>query len=262
MKTKCAVACLSCDYLTIDGRCPIDPNASSAWEKDGLDRMFKRLTQEPFLSNYDVEILSRDPWVITMENVVLPEEAERLIELGGMEGYERSHEVGKVNADGTYEKQTNTRRTSTNAWCQNECYNDPMAQKVVKRLSALTGIDEPNSEYLQLLKYVEGQAYGVHHDYIVHHRERQQGVRILTVYLYLNDVEAGGGTNFDKLNITVMPKRGRALLWPSVRNDDPNRKDGRTTHQALATEKGIKYGANAWFHMHDFKTPNAIGCST
>ena len=91
---------------------------------------------------------------------------------------------------------------------------------------------------------------------------RQQGVRILTVYLYLNDVEAGGGTNFDKLNITVMPKRGRALLWPSVRNDDPNNKDGRTTHQALPTKKGIKYGANAWFHMHDFKTPNRIGCST
>lgn len=91
---------------------------------------------------------------------------------------------------------------------------------------------------------------------------RQQGVRILTVYLYLNDVEAGGGTNFDQLNITVMPKRGRALLWPSVRNDNPNIKDGRTTHQALPTEKGIKYGANAWFHMHDFKAPNRIGCST
>jgi len=72
----------------------------------------------------------------------------------------------------------------------------------------------------------------------------------LTVYLYLNDVEAGGGTHFDKLNITVMPKRGRALLWPSVLNDDPNAKDGRTTHQALATEKGLKYGANAWFHMY------------
>ena len=86
-------------------------------------------------------------------------------------------------------------------------------------------------------------------------RIRQIGVRILTMYLYLNDVEEGGGTNFDKLNITVMPKRGRALLWPSVKNSDPNMKDDRTTHQALPVEKGIKYGANAWFHMNDFKTP-------
>ena len=90
--------------------------------------------------------------------------------------------------------------------------------------------------------------------------ERQAGVRILTVYLYLNDVEAGGGTNFDKLGITVMPKRGRALFWPSVLNDDPNEADDRTTHQALPVEAGIKYGTNAWFHMHDYKTPHSKNC--
>jgi prolyl 4-hydroxylase len=70
-------------------------------------------------------------------------------------------------------------------------------------------------------------------------------VRVLTLYLYLNDVENGGGTNFDQLDITVMPKRGRALLWPSVLNSDPNEKDERTTHQALPVGKdSIKYGAN------------------
>ena len=62
--------------------------------------------------------------------------------------------------------------------------------------------------------------------------------------MYLNDVEAGGGTNFDKLDITVMPKRGRALLWPNVLDESPHTKDDRTTHQALPVEKGIKYGAN------------------
>jgi prolyl 4-hydroxylase len=80
------------------------------------------------------------------------------------------------------------------------------------------------------------------------------------MYLYLNDVEAGGGTNFDQLDVTVLPKRGRALLWPSVLDADPNEKDDRTTHQALPVEAGVKYGANAWFHMRDFKTPNGEGC--
>ena len=74
---------------------------------------------------------------------------------------------------------------------------------------------------------------------------RQPGVRILTLYLYLNDVENGGGTNFDELDITVMPKRGRALLWPSVLDSNPNQKDDRTTHQALPVGKdSLKYGAN------------------
>ena len=67
----------------------------------------------------------------------------------------------------------------------------------------------------------------------------------MTLYLYLNDVENGGGTNFDELDITVMPKRGRALLWPSVLDSNPNQKDDRTTHQALPVGKdSLKYGAN------------------
>jgi len=161
MKRKCPISCHSCDYLTIEGRCPIDPNAPAAWAPGDLNKMFERLTQEPFLSLYSVQILSNDPWVITMEDVVMPEEAERLIELGAIEGYQRSHEVGKLKPDGTYEKERNQRRTSTNAWCQHECYNDTLAQRVVHRLSTLTGIEEANSEHLQLLRYSEGQAYDV-----------------------------------------------------------------------------------------------------
>ena len=265
MKKSCAPACKSCEYLSIEGRCPIDPNAPKAWEPDDLNKMFEKLTQEPYLSKYSVEILSSPaanggPWVITMDDVVTAEEAENLIQLGAIEGYERSTNVGKVKADGTTEKDVSESRTSTNAWCNNDCYKNENAKAVMQRLSNLTGIDDINSEYLQLLKYETGQFYKTHHDYIAQHLKRQQGVRILTVYLYLNDVEAGGGTNFPELDITVMPKRGRALLWPSVMNDDPTKKDWRTTHQALPVEKGIKYGANAWFHQHDFKTPNGNGC--
>jgi hypothetical protein len=94
-------------------------------------------------------------------------------------------------------------------------------------------------------------SYEIHHDYIELEIERQQGVRILTVYLYLNDVEAGGGTNFPRLNLTVMPKRGRALFWPSVTDPNPSAKDRRTDHQALPVDKGIKYGANFWYHLRD-----------
>ena len=86
------------------------------------------------------------------------------------------------------------------------------------------------------------------------------GPRIVTAYLYLNDVEQGGGTEFDQLNITVTPKRGRLVLWPSVLDSDPSAEDPRTTHQALPVERGSKYGANAWFHLRDFKGPYSKGC--
>ena len=61
--------------------------------------------------------------------------------------------------------------------------------------------------------------------------------------------------------MTVMPKRGRALVWPSVLNEDPMEWDERTMHEALPVEKGLKYGANAWYHQRDFKTPYLQDCS-
>ena len=100
------------------------------------------------------------------------------------------------------------------------------------------GIPAENSEDLQVLKYEVGQFYNTHHDYIPHQKKRQCGPRILTFFIYLSDVDAGGGTNFPDLDITVMPKRGRALLWPSVLDSEPSAVDNRLRHQALPVEAG------------------------
>ncbi len=70
--------------------------------------------------------------------------------------------------------------------------------------------------------------------------------------MYLNDVESGGGTDFQYLNYTASPKRGTALIWPSVM-DNMEEKEDWTWHEALAVEQGIKYGANAWIHLRDYR---------
>ena len=80
---------------------------------------------------------------------------------GAIEGYARSADVGKLKADGSFESNINSGRTSTNAWCQNDCYKDKSARAVVDRLTEITGINETNSEYLQLLRYEMGQKYQV-----------------------------------------------------------------------------------------------------
>jgi prolyl 4-hydroxylase len=178
MKKQCSPVCQTCEYLSVENRCPIDPEAPNAWGPGDLDKMFTKLTTEPYLSKYDVEILSSPkttgggPWVITMENVVSELEAERLIELGAVEGYKRSADIGKLRADGTHESKVNAGRTSTNAWCQNECYEDEVVQRVIHRISNVTDIPEPNSESLQLLRYEPEQFYQLHHDYVDHHIKR------------------------------------------------------------------------------------------
>ncbi len=213
---------------------------------------------DPEYQKYEPNILSRPellpgdtlenatylvgPWVITLENFVSPEEAQRFIDIGASVGYARSSDVGELKPDGTYDENVNEGRTSTNAWCNETCAQDPIIKPVMDRIESLTQIPYNFTEDLQLLKYEPGQFYQTHHDYIEFEVDRQGGVRILTVFLYLNDVEEGGGTNFPRLNLTVAPKRGRVLIWPSVLNEDPDEIDNLTHHQALPVIKGIKYG--------------------
>jgi prolyl 4-hydroxylase len=238
-----------------------------AWYPGDLQKMFDNIVSNPYYGEkYDITVLSRPyyakdgtaeasnsqigPWVMTLDNFLSEEEAERLIALGGAIGYERSTDVGEIEDDGSFERVVSQGRTSTNAWCNtDECNDDPVVNAVYERMSNLTQIPIVNSEPLQLLRYTPGQFYQSHHDYIEYEIKRKQGVRILTIFLYLNDVEAGGETDFPHLGLTVEPKLGRALIWPSVLNDDPNAADPRTQHQALAVKEGIKYGANAWLHQ-------------
>lgn len=80
----------------------------------------------------------------------------------------------------------------------------------------------------------------------------------MTFFLYLNDVEEGGETRFTDLMgdhsgiyLDVAPKKGRALLWPSMLNEDILAYDVRTFHAAIEVKRGLKFGANAWLHLRD-----------
>lgn len=57
-----------------------------------------------------------------------------------------------------------------------------------------------------------------------------------------------------------MPRKGRALVWPSVLSGDPYAVDSRTLHKAVTVRKGVKYAANFWLHMYDFQGPSRRGC--
>lgn len=91
-------------------------------------------------------------------------------------------------------------------------------------------------------------------------RDRPFGVRILTFFMYLSDVE-GGETSFPRPGLKVKPKVGRAVLWPNVLNEDPNANDLQADHEALPVRKGIKYGANAWYHQRNAKSDFSMSCS-
>ena len=78
--------------------------------------------------------------------------------------------------------------------------------------------------------------------------------------MYLTTPEAGGGTRFNDLGLTVNATRGGAVLWPSLLDTNVTLPDLQTHHEALPVEEGIKFGANLWIHQFDFKTPSGRRC--
>mmetsp|Transcript_9530 Transcript_9530/g.18323 ORF Transcript_9530/g.18323 Transcript_9530/m.18323 type:complete len:552 (-) Transcript_9530:1754-3409(-) len=280
MATNCAPACHTCHMIDMKTRCPPSPEGTpAALEPDDLDKMFRRIistapgnqtntSTNPDIPPYTVHVHSSPddnggPWVVTFENFITKEEAKELIWHGHEEGYKRSEDVGGLKFDGSVDSKNSTGRTSENAWCSSHkgCRQKQVPTRIHDRISAVTGIPADNSEDLQLLKYEVGQFYRTHHDYIDHQKDRNCGPRILTFFLYLSDVEEGGGTDFPDLGITVQPKLGRAVLWPSVRNESPLRVDKRMRHQALPVIQGTKFAANAWIHMYDYVTAQKDGCN-
>ena len=271
MNEMCAPVCGSCHIQnSLDDRCPVDwEKEAPAWQAGDLDRLFRRLTSEPIRSQHAVAILSspdsntNGPWILTMENILSEAEVQRLIDIGSELGYKKSFDMGQKLPDGVHDKHNDDGRTASVARCDTpKCDDDPLVQVVHRRLSEMVNISWIHSEGVQLLRYEEGQSDAIHHDFTDHRQDKQGGPRILTVFIFLNDVKEGGATHFDQLDISVLPKRGRAVLWPSVLNDKPWEKDVRMTHQALPVEKGggTKYAANVWFHMRDVRTPDAAGC--
>mmetsp|Transcript_11604 Transcript_11604/g.16417 ORF Transcript_11604/g.16417 Transcript_11604/m.16417 type:complete len:314 (+) Transcript_11604:325-1266(+) len=270
MKLSCAPACKTCNLIDFETRCPRDPNAKDIFGPGDLNKMFNSILENyegatdlsrPQIANDEGSKDADGPWIVTIEDFLSESECERLIELGAQKGYKRSEDVGEENFDGSFGSTQSSSRTSWNAWCEKECLEDPTTINVSEKIVNLTGIPDENSEHLQLLRYYEGQFYRTHHDFIDHQIHRPTGPRILTIYLYLNDVEEGGGTRFPRLDLTVMPKRGMALIWPSVYDSDLIKLDPRTHHEALPVGKGIKYGANGWIHLREFKKNHEINCS-
>jgi|EP01033_Poteriospumella_lacustris_P015932 prolyl 4-hydroxylase len=222
-------------------------------------RMFESI-EKRFGDRYGpIVVHSREPFVVTFENFVSDDEAEALIRTIGR--WERSTDSGSMNEFGEAGRVLSQGRTSSNGWCTGECERHPKVRRVLRKIEEVTGVPSQNYESFQVLKYELNQFYRTHHDYGAEDVNLACGPRILTFFLYLSDVEEGGETSFPSLGISVKPKKGRALLWPSTLDTDPEAQDMRTFHEARPVITGTKFAANSWIHLFDYNKPNLWGCT-
>ena len=228
MLDSCPVSCNACPAGDEDPAC-VRRNSTPAVQDRGIAAVFERALRE--YPQYKPRALSRDPWVMAFDDFLSEEETDRIIELCSS-SFERS-----LAGD-----QLSPVRTSHQCWCQvPPCINDPVVRRISERISGLTMTPQTNAEYMQVVRYEVGQFYRIHHDQNSA-PFTPQGARLYTFFMYLNTPEAGGGTRFNDLGLTVAAKRGSAVLWPSLLDSNVELPELQTHHEALPVEAGIKFG--------------------
>ena len=134
------------------------------------------------------------------------------------------------------------------------CDLDPgedAVQALEDMLFALNGIERQYGEPVQGQRYEAGQEFKPHTDYF----EPQgadfdkfcsvAGNRTWTFMVYLNAVEAGGGTRFKVIGKTFQPETGKLVCWNNKRPDGSC--NAATLHHGMKVRKGVKYVITKWY---------------
>ncbi len=191
------------------------------------------------------------PYLATIENVLSPLECEYIIALGTpfLEHSDTVHpETGE-------RLRNDYRNSSSMSFFQFQ--EDVWLRVVQRRLAALAGSAPlADAEYLALLRYLPGEQYKPHRDYLPLSLDAQQalnhpGQRTSTIFCYLSDVESGGATDFPILKQRIEPRRGRCVLFHNVKSKgvpDPD-----TLHAGLAVERGEKWLATLWIRERRYR---------
>lgn len=102
-------------------------------------------------------------------------------------------------------------------------------------------------EPLQLVRYLGGELFAPHHDYHSTGESSVQGEqRAFTMLLFGRSLESddGGQTHFPLLDVSVVPRRGDALVWMNV--DEHGEPNPRSLHEGRPPLRGEKVVINVW----------------
>jgi len=233
------VVCLR--YKVVDGMTPKKLQPSSKYAKYDLDGAVELTLKGRYEG---LQVRATDPLVGVRDQIISPLECDYII----AKARDQMRPAGVV----LEEKNDRSKgRSGTSCWLRyaEDCNIGAIGQ----RIADMVGLPLANAESMQVIHYGVSQEYRHHFDaYNLTSAKGQRaakwgGQRLLTVLVYLNDVLAGGGTDFSKLAVTIDAKSGRMVVFHNTREDTsvphPN-----SLHAGLPVLEGEKWAFNMWFH--------------
>jgi prolyl 4-hydroxylase len=193
-----------------------------------------------------------NPNVAVIDGILSEQECDKLIQFSS----------GKLQRSSVVDRSTGGHQISkvrTSEGTHFERAENAVIERLEARISALTGTPVINGEPVQILHYGVGGEYLGHHDYFdpvdpgsTPHLANG-GQRIATMVVYLCDVDAGGGTGFPEIELTVRPKKGSAVYFEyCVIGNEHNNTDPRLLHAGLPVERGEKWIATKWIRQRPY----------
>lgn len=149
-----------------------------------------------------------------------------------------------VKSDSTHTKDAS--RTSSSYYIPNM---DPHVPALRDKVAAFLNIDAKQIEGIQFLRYLHGEKYKYHHDYLPGNPANQ---RVHTILVYLNTLteEEGGATSFYYYKKKVQPQAGLGVWFRNM--DDSGALISQSMHsgEAILKPGSVKYALNIWTRQH------------
>ncbi|MDE3154976.1 MAG: 2OG-Fe(II) oxygenase [Acidobacteriota bacterium] len=196
-----------------------------------------------------IDVLSLSPYVAYIPDFLDDAECEHLVENA------RAKVTRSVTVDAATGKlvEVETRSSDTMFFTRGET---PVVKTIEERIAQLTRTPVTHGEGLQVIRYLPGQEYQAHFDFfdpdlpgsrvVAEHG----GQRVLTMIMYLNDVEAGGETHFPEIGLTVSPRKRAAVLFYDC--TPAGEIDRRTLHAGMPVVAGEKWISTKWVREHEY----------
>ena len=186
-------------------------------------------------------------YVYTIDNFISEDECNFLIE-AAQDCLQPSTVTGSSKEAG---RRISTARTS---WtCR--LHRDDLPILMNSVIMKLTNKPLEHIEHPQLARYESTQQFKPHYDAYDEKNPTLKdtledgGNRLVTILIYLNDVEVGGATKFPSLNIEVQPKRGMAVVFFPATVE--GKLDRGALHAALPAVD-TKYVAQIWVRQSEY----------
>lgn len=207
------------------------------------------LALEEVLQPAPMRVMSQRPHLMRIDTLLSADECRLLV----------AHAQANLRRSMTVDPETGKPlelqvRTSSDASI--DPVTEDLALRMVQlRMARSARVELSHAEHLTVLRYEPGEEYRPHRDYrppgSIERDRPEAGNRARTICVYLNDVEAGGETDFPLAGVRIAPVAGRAVVFDNLFAD--GRPDPDSLHAGLPLAHGEKWLATLWLREHRYR---------